>query len=330
LKDKYKIVFFGTSEFALPALQSLASNNAYDLVGVVTQPDSPKGRGQKFSPSPIKELATKLGIKTFSPQSLKPIKLSKNNAFTTNEADCLDLVSQLNNSPIDAFIVVSYGKLITADFLNFPKAGVINIHPSILPRWRGAAPIHHALFTGDEETGVAIMKLDEGLDTGPVYILEKTPIAENEDYGMLHDRLSKIGAELLTKNLSAIISGKLNAQNQIESGITYAEKWDKEDQVINWQEPAETTLRRIRTCSPQLGSKMIFNDLTIKVFQAHLLPSFSGEPGEVVCSDQEKLVISCGDGQSIAIDLLQAPGKKKIPIKEFLKGFKIPVGTQMS
>lgn len=330
MKDQYKIVFFGTSEFALPALQNLASDDAYDLVGVVTQPDSPKGRGQKLSPSPIKELATKLGIKTFSPLSLKPIKLSENNTFTAKEADCLDLVGQLNSAPIDAFVVVSYGKLITSDFLNFPKAGVINIHPSILPRWRGAAPIHHALFSGDKETGVAIMKLDEGLDTGPVYILEKTEITENEDYGMLHDRLSKIGAELLTRNLKDIISGKLPAQNQKVDGSTYAEKWDKEDQIIDWQEPAETTLRRIRTCSPQLGSKMTFNELTIKVFQAHLSPEFSGKAGEVVCSDQEKLVISCGDGQSIAIDLLQAPGKKKIPVKEFLKGFKIPVGTQMS
>jgi methionyl-tRNA formyltransferase len=329
LKDKYKIVFFGTSEFALPALQNLANDSAYDLVCVITQPDSPKGRGQKLSPSPVKELSTKLGIKTFNPQSLKPIILSENNTFTSKESDCLDLVRQLNNSQIDAFVVVSYGKLITSSFLSFPKAGVINIHPSILQRWRGAAPIHQALFYGDKETGVAIMKLDEGLDTGPVYTLEKTVIEKHEDYEILHDRLSQIGAKFLLENLKDIISGKLPAQNQSEDGITYAEKWDKEDQIINWQDPAEMTLRRIRTCSPQLGSKIVFNDLTIKVFQAHLLPGFSGNAGEVVCSDQEKLVISCGDGQSIAIDLLQAPGKKKIPIKEFLKGFKIPVGTQM-
>ncbi len=302
----------GTPEFACPALGALVNAGEYDIKAVLTQPDKPAGRGNKLTPPPIKLLAEKLGLNVFQPKSLKGYQ---------------------PKIQYDAFIAVAYGKIIPKELLQSPRCGIINIHPSLLPRWRGAAPIQHALFAGDKVTGTSIMQIDEGLDTGPVYKTVEMPIDDTDDFGSLHDKLKIQGAELLLEILPQILNGNLSPTSQQTSGETYAQKWDKEDLQINWQEHADITLRRIRTCSPHQGARTNLEGNAVKIFKAHDVANqnFPDKgPGEIVELNKGELIVTAGEACYIAIDEMQFPGKKRLPISEILKGHQLTIGNKFT
>lgn len=335
-----KILFFGTPEFAVPTLRLLARHPAYSVLGVVTQADKPAGRGAKLRPSAIKIAATELDVPVFQPLSLKKISLIEgSNGFRlsgekSNEALC-EFINE--NSPFDAFVTAAYGKIIPSPLLHYPRLGMINIHPSLLPRWRGAAPLQWALFSGDEKTGVSIMKVDEGLDTGPVYGMREVEISENETLGALHDRLASLSADFLVEILPEIISGRIVPTEQTENGATYAEKWDVEDQTINWEDPVEICLRRIQTCAPIPGARTSLGGEQLKVFAAHIVSGVSGvlgesltaaSPGTILEVNREELVVAAGPSGFLCIDELQFPGKKRLATRDFLLGRRLEVGMR--
>lgn len=309
---KPRIVFMGTPEFAVPTLHALVETSAYEIVAVVTQPDKPANRGQELTPPPVKVTAEKLGLSVWQPASLKK--------------------TPLETGPLDALVVVAYGKILPDSLLQQPRVGAINIHPSLLPRWRGAAPIQYALFSGDKKTGVAIMQIDEGMDTGPVYVVEEEEIRDSDDFGTLHDRLAQISARLMVKTLPAILSGACVAQPQAAEGSTYADKWDKDDQSIKWDEAAAVTLRRIRTCAPHLGARAEFGSEAVKVFRAHEVKvSFPhAEPGTIVEVNRQELVVATGSSGYIALDEIQFPGKKRLAVQELLKGRSFNIGDRFT
>jgi methionyl-tRNA formyltransferase len=333
-KDKAKIIFFGTPEFALPALSALVKNPNLSVVAVVTQPDKPAGRGQKLTAPPVKVLAEELGLSVFQPTSLKTLKVCSTTdgcKILEVDGDEVALANHLKSYPIiDAAVAVAYGKLIPAELLDFPKFGFINIHPSLLPRWRGAAPLQHTIFAGDTETGVAIMKIDHGLDTGPVYALKKVALEPKTTFGALHDKLSILGAELLAQTLTEIISGKLQPKAQTNAGSTYAEKWEKEDCHINWQDQAEVTLNRILASNPYPGAFTHYQGQIVKIFDANISEDKNfpkASPGTVVEVTRNEIIVATGSSSYISLLEIQLAGKKRLTTKEVLQGFKININS---
>ncbi len=332
IKNSLSVVFLATPEFSISALKCLIENDKIDLKCVITKPDKPKGRGLKLTPPPVKVLALKHNIPVFQPKSLKKIELEKKDSkpFLKGET-CKSLIDFLNShSPIDLFIVSAYGKIIPSSFLSFPRLGNINIHPSLLPRWRGAAPIQRALFNGDKFTGVSIMKLDEGLDSGDIIKQEKIKILESDTLESLHDSLSLLGKELLESTLMDYLNNKVNFTPQDESKVTYAKKWEKEDSIINWKDKEEITLRRIRTCYPFLGARTTINNTLLKIFKAHKVENQNFDknlsPGEIVECNQEELIVKASKDSYISIDEAQIEGKKRMDIKSLMRGFKFKKG----
>jgi methionyl-tRNA formyltransferase len=317
-----RTAFFGTPEFALDSLLELSKLAEIDLQAVITQPDKPSGRGMKLRPSPVKEFALANEIEVFQPNSLK------------KEAETEELWNFLRSTgPYDVFVCVAYGKVIPADLLYFPALGTINIHPSLLPRWRGAAPMQRAIFEGDLKSGVSIMQLEEGLDSGPVFATKEIELAEDETLGTLHDKLAQLGSELLLETLPKINRGELTAREQSSQGITYAEKWNKEDLEINWTESAQVSERRIRASSPIPGARCSFREETFKVFEAHATKDCNyqeAEPGTIVEANKQELVVSCGDSSFLSLGVIQIPGKSKMRVEEFLKGKEIQKGEKLS
>lgn len=310
-----RIIFFGTPDFAVPALEKLALKHT--LLAVVTQPDRPAGRGLELKASAVKQFALNNSIKCFQPESLK----SKEQ---TEELD-----RELKN--IDALVCVAYGKIIPEKYLNLCKTGIINIHPSLLPRWRGAAPLQWSIFAGDKETGVCLMKLDSGLDTGDIFITKKYEIKSDETLGSLHDRLAKLGAELLLDSIDQIISEKIIAQPQSNQNVSYAEKWEKEDAQINWQEHASITERRIRASNPIPGAHSMLNNQIVKFFEAKDLSAMgykNSEPGTIVALNRSEIIVSCGNNSHLAIKQMQLAGKKKLNVAEILKGNAFKIGDR--
>lgn len=329
------LVFVGTPQLAELALQRLHQTGLYDIAGVITQPDTPAGRGQKLTPPPVKVAAQTLGLPVFQPTSVRHIQLDSGTGklFDPQNPDS-EICKFLNSIPkIDVFILVAYGKIIPRALLDFPRLGILNVHLSLLPRWRGAAPIHHALFAGDSETGVSIMKLAEGLDTGPVYATKKIPIAAEDNLGSLYSKLAELGASFLIETLPQILNGSLKATPQSEVGVSYAEKWDKADLVINWEEPADITLRRIRTSAPEPGARANFQGVPLKIFAAKRVPNQnfpSGVCGEVVEVTREELIVALPDGQYISLLELQFPGKTRMKTADILRGRAFKVGDRFT
>lgn len=313
-----KIAFFGTPEFSLHSLESLFDDERIEITAVITQPDKPSGRGMKLTPSPIKTFAESLDIKVFQPASLK------------KESETEELWTFLRQTgPYDAFVCVAYGKVIPEDLLYFPALGTINIHPSILPRWRGAAPMQRALFEGDTKTGVSIMQLEQGLDSGPVYLIEEVVIEKDETLGSLHNRLAILGANLLVEALPKINDGGLKAKIQSEQGITYAEKWGKEELTIDWQDTATWSERRIRASSPIPGARTTFREEMVKIHSSHVEENRNftqAKPGVIVEVNKEEIIVACGDNSFLSIDTMQLAGKAKLPIAEVLKGTNFTTG----
>jgi methionyl-tRNA formyltransferase len=295
-----RIVFMGSPDFAAPALKALAAQ--YPVIGVVTQPDRPSGRGMTLTPPPVKVAAQELGIPVIQPEKLKQ-----------SEA-----LQQLQDWNPDLIVVAAFGQILRQNVLDLPKYGCLNIHASLLPRHRGAAPIQAAILAGDAETGITIMKMDAGLDTGPMLRQRAIPIAADETGGSLFEKLSELGGELLLETIPDYISGKLTPVLQPTEGATYFGMIKKEDGVLDFERPAVELERRIRAFNPWPGTFMFWNKASLKIHKAHVGKNISAEPGKHVVVDGLPAV-STADGL-IVFDALQPAGKNSMSGKAFLAG----------
>jgi len=300
------IVFMGTAELSCASLDQLASNKQFSVVAVVTQPDKPKGRDLKLTPSPVKVLAEKLHLPV-----LQPIK-ARDEKF----------IAELRTLKPDLIVVVAYGQILPQAILDLPTYGCVNVHTSLLPKYRGAAPIQWAIADGELETGVTIMKMDAGLDTGPILSTRRTPILPEDNSQTLHDRLAHLGAALLVETLPAYTAGKISPQPQPTEGATYAAKIKKEDGKINWQLPAEKILSRLRAFTPwpgaftftQTDSKLQL----LKIWRAETVAQ-SGAAGAILSADKTGIVVGCGSN-ALRILELQREGGKRLTAEQFLAG----------
>ncbi|MDH7789183.1 methionyl-tRNA formyltransferase [Ochrobactrum sp. AN78] len=301
-----RIVFMGTPDFSVPILTAIIGHG-YEVVAVYTQPPRPAGRrGLELTKSPVHEKAEEFGIPVFTPKSLKGAE--EQDVFASLEADVA--------------IVVAYGLLLPQAILDAPRLGCYNGHASLLPRWRGAAPIQRAIMSGDTETGMMIMKMDVGLDTGPVAMAEKIAITPDMSAGELHDRLSMIGADLMVRALGALERESLTLQPQAEEGVTYAAKIDKAEARIDWSKPAAHVHNTIRGLSPFPGAwcEMEINGEVERVkLQRSTLGEGNGAPGTVL---DDRLTIACGDG-AVRLVTLQRSGGKPLAAQEFLRGAQV-------
>ncbi len=301
-----RVVFMGTPEFSVPILTAIIGHG-YEVVAVYTQPPRPAGRrGLELTKSPVHEKAEQFGIPVFTPKSLKGAE--EQDVFASLEADVA--------------IVVAYGLLLPQAILDAPRLGCYNGHASLLPRWRGAAPIQRAIMAGDAETGMMIMKMDAGLDTGPVAMAEKVAITPDMTAGELHDRLSMIGADLMIRALGALERESLALQPQAEEGVTYAAKIDKAEARIDWSKPAKDVHNTIRGLSPFPGAwcEMEINGAVERVkLQRSTLGEGKGEPGTVL---DDRLTVACGEG-AVRLVTLQRSGGKPLPAQEFLRGAQV-------
>lgn len=297
-----RIIFAGTPDFAVPCLQALI-DGPHDVIAVYSQPDRPAGRGRKLTPSPVKQCALDHGIAVYQPQSLK-----------TAEAQ-----TELAELKPDLMVVVAYGLILPATVLAIPTHGCINVHASLLPRWRGAAPIQRAILAGDAETGVTLMQMDAGLDTGPMLLERRTAITEEDTGGRLHDRLAALGAEVLHQGADLIAQGKQRLRAQPANGITYAEKLSKAEARIDWQQPAAQVARQVRAFNPWPVAETQLSDKRIRLWLAHAEPGASGNPGQILSADADALRVATGDGV-LAITQLQWPGGKPLSAGEARNG----------
>jgi methionyl-tRNA formyltransferase len=303
-----KLAFLGTSEFAVPALQALV-DAGHDVVAVYSRAPRPAGRGQQERKTPVHHLADRLGLPVRTPKTLK----------TEDEAAAFKVLD------LDAAVVVSYGHILTKPFLDAPVLGCINIHGSLLPRWRGAAPIHRAILAGDAETGVTTMRLDEGLDTGPMLLAERTPISAADTAETVHDRLAALGARLIVSTLDGLMRRTIDPTPQPEQGVTYAHKLGKEEGVLDWRRPAAELERKVRAFHPWPGTSFTFDGEQIKLLDAGLALA-SGAPGTVSLARDGFPVVACGVG-GLRLLKLQRPGKAAQSADAFLRGFALPAGT---
>jgi len=289
---KPNVIFAGTPDFAVASLMALVESGITPIA-VLTQPDRPAGRGKRLSASPVKQAAQKIGISVLQPETLR-------DASAVAELDALQP---------DLIVVAAYGLILPQDILDIPRAGCLNVHASLLPRWRGAAPIQAAILAGDEKTGVCLMSMEAGLDSGPVYSSDTITIGENETAGELHDRLADLGGRALAKHVDAIISGRLEAVVQDASCATYAGKVKTDDAAIDWQNSALEIARQVRAFNPVPGAWFMHGDERIKCWRAKPIAGIDAPPGTVVASGQEGIVVSCGDG-ALSLESLQRPGKR--------------------
>jgi methionyl-tRNA formyltransferase len=295
-----RLVFAGTPDFSVPPLRALLAS-PHDLVGVYTQPDRPAGRGRKLSPSPVKEVAVDAGVPVFQPANFK------------DSAS----VAELAALQPDLMIVVAYGLLLPKAVLDTPQYGCVNIHASVLPRWRGAAPIQRAVLAGDAESGVTIMRMEEGLDTGPMYRIDKVTLAAHETGGSLHDRLSELGAESLMAALPGILDGSLEPVGQDDSLACYAKKLDKAEAWIDWSRPAREIERQVRAFNPWPVAQTRYEDVNLRVWRAHALPGVGAAPGTVMQATRSGIEVATGEGL-LCITELQLPGKRSMGAQDFI------------
>jgi methionyl-tRNA formyltransferase len=305
-----RIIFMGTPQFAVPTIRTLIQEE-YKILSVVTQPDKPKGRGQRLTPSPVKILAEENNLTILQPKRL--------------DDSFLNLILALKP---DLLIVVAFGQIIPGTVLNSAKWGGINIHASLLPQYRGSAPIQWAVINNEKKTGLTTMFMDEGLDTGPMLMQQEVDILEGETAGMLHDRLSFLAPGLLIRTLEGLANGLITERKQDNSLATYAPKLTKEQGLINWSWPAERLYGLIRGLDPWPGAFTYYNDKMLKLFgcfPANKGKTFSA-PGKIKGLTERGLEIETGKG-SILVKEIQAPGKKRLPVKEFQRGSTLSVGS---
>ena len=290
----------GSPDFAVTSLRALAAGG-YGIAGVVTQPDRPAGRGGRLVPPAVKQAALELGLSLIQPERLR-------------EADAME---QLHTWQPDVIVVVAFGQILRPDVLSLPPFGCINVHGSLLPRWRGAAPIQTAILAGDMETGVTIMKMDPGIDTGPILSQRATPIRPGDTSGTLFERLSTLGADLLLETLPQYLAGEIHPQPQPEEGATYASMLKKEDGRLDWTRPAQQLARRVRAFNPWPGAFFEWHEGALKVLGAHTAEA-RADPGQHLV--HEKLpAVGTSDGL-LVLDEVQPPGKRPMPGRAFLAG----------
>lgn len=300
-----RIVFAGTPDFSVPPLRALLAS-PHRVVGVYTQPDRPAGRGRKLSPSPVKEVATDAGVPVFQPANFK---------------DPLD-VQALGGLGADLMVVVAYGLLLPQAVLDAPRLGCVNIHASVLPRWRGAAPIQRAVLAGDLTSGVTIMRMEAGLDTGPMYRIDEIPLGDNETGGSLHDKLSQLGADALMAALPGILDGTLAPQPQDDSRSCYAKKLDKAEAWIDWKRPAVEIARQVRAFNPWPVAQTRYEDANLRVWRAHAVKGLTASPGMVMSATRNGIEVATGDGL-LCITELQLPGKRAMGAQDFINAHAI-------
>jgi methionyl-tRNA formyltransferase len=312
-----KIIYAGTPEFAAVALNALYAAG-HDIALVLTQPDRPAGRGMQLQASPVKQFALAHDIPVAQPVSLR---LDGKHPQVAQEAHEL-----LHSIDADVMVVAAYGLILPRSVLDIPKHGCINIHASLLPRWRGAAPIHRAIEAGDASSGVTIMQMEEGLDTGPMLAMQSVPITADDTTGTLHDKLAALGAEMIVASLTRLKAEDLPATPQPEIGVTYAAKITKDEAQLNFKESAIALARKIRAFNPFPGAFGLFNDVPLKLWQAEIVPNPDATlPGEILSADAEGVVIACGSN-ALRVTQLQKPGGKRLPAREFLQGFALTDG----
>ncbi len=299
-----KIIFAGTPEFAAVALNALLEEGRHEIRAVYTQPDRPAGRGRKLRASPVKEMALAHGLPLRQPSTLKEPEQQRS----------------LRELGVDLMVVVAYGLLLPPPVLDAPRLGCINIHASLLPRWRGAAPIQRAILAGDRETGVSIMQMDEGLDTGPVLHRVVTPIHPGDTAGTLHDRLASLGAQALLDTLDRIMEGSARPVPQEEAAATYAPKIEKQEAVLDWNASAEELDRRVRAFNPWPVAQTTWKGKVLRIWQAEPLAEMPDAPaGTVVRAGKEGIDVATGNGM-LRITRLQGAGGKPLDAAAFLNG----------
>ncbi len=304
-----RLAFMGTPEFSVDILQSLV-NGGHDVVAVYCQPPSRSGRGKKERPSPVQSLAERLNITVHCPKSLKSDE-------EQHKFDALEL---------DAAIVVAYGLLLPKAILDAPKYGCLNIHASLLPRWRGAAPIHRAIMAGDEESGINVMLMEQGLDTGPVILERKCKILPDDTTDRLHNKLKDLGAAAILPALKGYVSGELTPMPQAQAGVTYAHKIDKQEAKIDWAKSAKDLRNHIHGLSPFPGAYSMVGDIRIKMLQAEVTEGH-GKAGSLIA---HPMTIACGNGQAVNIIKAQRAGKGPMTAEELHRGLQLSLGTIFS
>jgi methionyl-tRNA formyltransferase len=304
-----RLIFMGTPDFSVPTLLELVGHG-HEIAAVYTRAPKPGGRrGLQLQPTPVEEAARKLGIAVLTPKTLR-----------TAEA-----LAEFRAFEADAAVVVAYGMILPQAILDAPKLGCYNLHASLLPRWRGAAPINRAIMAGDAESGVMVMRMDVGLDTGDVAMAERLPITDNMTALDLHDRLSRLGADLMVRAMAALERGGLQLKKQSEDGVTYAAKIDKAEARIDWTRPARAVLRHIHGLSPFPGAWAELENARVKILRCELATG-QGAPGEVL---DDRLTIACGEG-AIRILELQREGKARMQAADFLRGVPLRSGAKFN
>jgi methionyl-tRNA formyltransferase len=305
-----KIIFAGTPVFAAHALEALLKAG-HEIAMVLTQPDRPAGRGMQITSSSVKRLAQQHELPLLQPHSLKQSEID----------------AQLTSINADVMVVAAYGLILPKPILNIPRLGCLNIHASLLPRWRGAAPIQRSILAGDCETGITIMQMDQGLDTGPMLLQRSIPIASDDTSQTLHDKLSLLGGGCIVEALSLLQQGKLPATAQDETTASYASKLTKSESKIDWQLDAEQINRAVRAFNPHPGAHSCIHATPLKIWQAKVEVSSPGNPGEVISTEREGIKVVCGKN-SLILKVVQKSGGKKMNAGEFLTGSRLRPGDR--
>jgi methionyl-tRNA formyltransferase len=294
-----RVIFAGTPDFALASLRALVESGVTPIA-VLTQPDRPAGRGKQLTASPVKQFAVSQNLNVLQPKTLRDE----------------DVVAALAGLKADIMIVAAYGLLLPQSVLDIPRAGCLNVHASLLPRWRGASPIQSAILAGDTQTGVCLMSMTAGLDCGPVFVCDALDIGAEETAGELHDRLAATGAALLLQQLWDIIAGRIAATEQDESAANYAAKIKTSDAQLDWRRSADELARTVRAFNPVPGAFFMFDDARIKCWRADSIAEASATPGEVIATGADGITVACGEG-ALRMQSLQRPGKRPVTAAEF-------------
>lgn len=307
--SKPRILFMGTPAFAVPALEGLVKSG-YPVIGVVTQPDRPQGRGRTTAPPPVKLAAEGLGLTVLQPEKVRTP----------------EFIETFRRLAPDLVVVAAFGQILPEEIIRGQRRGCINIHPSLLPKYRGAAPINWALIRGEEKTGVTIMQMDEGIDSGDILLQEETPIGEEESFGELHDRLAKMGAELLLIALAMIETGTLLPRRQDHLLASFAPRLGREDGLIRWQNDARSIVSLIRGLSPSPGAYTFLGGKQLKIHAARAeTRAVTEAPGTVAGETEANLSVAAGDGY-VLLKEMQLEGKKRLAVRDFLRGVRISPG----
>jgi methionyl-tRNA formyltransferase len=312
-----QIIFMGTPELSCASLESLARNKKFSVVATVTQPDKPKGRDLKLQPSPVKSLALKLNLPVLQPARARDEQF----------------IAELRGLKPDLIVVAAYGHILPQTILDLPEFGCLNVHTSLLPKYRGAAPIQWAIAGGETETGVTVMKMDAGLDTGPIISQWRTPILPEDNSSTLHDRLARLGAELLIETIPDFVAGKIQPKPQPAEGVSHAPKIKKEDGRIDWNLPAKTIWNRLRAFTPWpgaftflAGEPKLSRPAGLKIWRAETVGQ-SGSTGEILSADKTGIVVGCGEN-ALRILELQRDGGRRLNAAEFLAGHALKAGDK--